>query len=172
MKIFVIQAVNGASKFSENIRLIASSFTSGYYCLFDYDKTGQREAANLSDKKVIAEDQYYFTRVRNKRSAEFEDWLDEKILYEAIESNCGDSILCAFKKTQHDFSWSERLEKVLTNRSYNKNEIEIKLNAVKLTCEQIVKEKKETDWKKYIQKNAWDSFSDFSKAILKKSTTN
>ena len=64
------------------------------------------------------------------------------------------------------------MEKVLTNRSYNKNEIEIKLNAVKLTCEQIVKEKKETDWKKYIQKNAWDSFSDFSKAILKKSTTN
>lgn len=168
----VIQAVNGASKFSENIRLIASSFTSGYYCLFDYDESGQREAANLSDKKVITEDQYYFTRVRNKRSAEFEDWLDEKILYEAIESNCGDSILCAFKKTQHDISWSARLKKVLINRSYNTKDIDNKLNAVKLTCEKIVKEKTETDWKKYIQEDARDSFSDFSKAILKKSTTN
>jgi hypothetical protein len=169
---FVIQAVNGASKFIENIRLIASSFTSSYYCLFDYDEAGRREAKNLSDKKVLAEDQYYFTRVRNKISAEFEDWLDEEILYEAIELNCGDSILCAFKKTLHSISWSERLDKVLMNQTYNKNEIEIKLNAVKLTCEQIVKEKAETDWKKYIQKDAWDSFSDFSKAILKKSTTN
>lgn len=168
----VIQAVNGASKFGENIRLIANSFTSDYYCLFDYDKSGKSAAKDLSEKRVLAENQYYFTRVRNKISAEFEDWLDEEILYEAIELNCGDSILCEFKKRRHDISWSERLKEALTGQSYNKEEMEKKFNAVKLTCEKIVKERTELDWKKYIREDARDMFSDFSKAILKKSTTN
>ena len=168
----VIQAVNSASKFGENIRLIENSFTSEYYCLFDCDESGKQAAENLSNKEVLAESQYYFTRVRNKEFAEFEDWLNEEILYDAIESNCGESILCSFKKTPHNNSWSERLKQVLKKESYNKKDIGKKIKAVKSDCEKIVKEKTETDWKKYIQKDAWNSFSDFSKAILKKSTTN
>ena len=170
-----IRAVNSSSKFGEHIRLISISFTTDFYCLFDHDDAGKRELKELIDKKLLDEKSYSEIRVKNKKSSEFEDWIEENILNEAISEICGTTYLSEYKDTPHNFAFSDRLQQVFQKKGeYEKEEIKEKIGNVKKDIVERIESSRDNDWKLFIRPEAQDDFIDFVdrvKSKLKKSIT-